>query len=132
MLSIIIWRNPRFWKFALVGFSGVGVNMAVFYMTLSLLRLPVVAASAVAAIMAMFSNFLLNDRFTWPELHHLNFLNRVSRFYFFCGVGIVINAAVLSVLHLELHLNEYLAQMAGILTATVWNFTANNRWTWGA
>jgi dolichol-phosphate mannosyltransferase len=28
--------------------------------------------------------------------------------------------------------NIYLGQLVGILTATCWSFTANNRWTWSS
>ncbi len=120
----------RFGKFALVGFSGVLVNLAVFSAALHL-RLPVIASSVAAALVAMFSNFLLNDRFTWPEGHHYRFLTRIIRFYLICSFGILMNSAVLAMLHLWLHWDKYLAQVAGIFTAVAWNFLANHRWTWG-
>jgi len=121
----------RFWKFALVGLSGVGVNMLVFAVSLRVFGLPVLISSVTASGTAMFSNFLLNDKFTWPDVRRHRLLNRAVRFYLFCSAGIVINVAVLSILHQWLGLNKYLGQLAGIFMATLWNFITNNRWTWG-
>lgn len=122
-------EDIRFWKFALVGTSGVLVNMAVYFLLL-IVRLPVVLAGTLAAVTAMFSNFVLNSRFTWPDSNQQQYLKHLLLFYIFCGIGIGINGTILAILTQWMKFNAYAAQMAGILAATMWNFTANNRWNW--
>lgn len=124
-------EDSRFWKFAAVGMSGVVVNLAVYSTLLTVFESPVVLSGTVAAVVAMFSNFLLNSRYTWPTPGRQQFLKHLFLFCFFCGLGVGINGMVLAGLTHWLHLNNYLAQVVGISAATLWNYTTNNRWTWG-
>src|SRR4029450_7671480 len=51
--------------FGLVGLSGFGVNTAVLLALVQGLRLPVLPASVLATEVAILSNFMLNDRWTF-------------------------------------------------------------------
>ncbi len=124
-------EDSRFWKFTAVGMSGVIVNLSVYSILFAVMKLPVVLAGTLAAVIAMFSNFLLNSKYTWPDTDRRQFFRSLSLFYIFCGLGVVINSIVLAGLTHWFHLNNYLAQLMGITAATLWNFTTNNRWNWG-
>ncbi|WP_167758803.1 glycosyltransferase family 2 protein [Thermaerobacter sp. FW80] len=60
-------EDRRFWLYCLVGASGVVVNFTVYWFLVRLAHWPVPTAGAAAALCAMISNFLLNDRLTWRE-----------------------------------------------------------------
>ncbi|MFZ3171631.1 MAG: glycosyltransferase family 2 protein [Carboxydocellales bacterium] len=124
-------EDSRFWKFCLVGFSGVVVNLSIYTCLVIVLRANVVLSGVLSAFIAMFSNFILNDRFTWKNNSCQPIWVRLSKFYVYCSIGIFINSSVLTILYGYAHLNYLLANLLGITTATAWNFTANQRWTWG-
>ncbi|MQL53915.1 glycosyltransferase [Desulfofundulus thermobenzoicus] len=125
-------EDLRFWKFCLVGASGVVMNMFFFLLLTRLLRLDVILSALVATTLAMFSNFLLNDHFTWPGAREDQFFSRTVKFFLCCTAGMLINVAVLALLNGYLGLPAVCANGAGILSATLWNYYANNRWTWTA
>lgn len=124
-------EDSRFWKFCLVGLSGVLVNLAVYTILIGILKANVVLSGVFSAFIAMFSNFLLNDHYTWKSESSKPFWVRVAKFYIYCSIGIFINSVVLSLLYGYAHFNYILANLLGIATATVWNFSSNNKWTWG-
>lgn len=124
-------EDSRFWRFAAVGMSGVLVNLSVYSTLLAVLKIPVVLSGTLAAVIAMFSNFLLNSKYTWPHTGRQQFLRNLALFYLLCGLGVGINSIVLAGLTHWFQLNSYLAQLMGITCATLWNFTTNNRWNWG-
>ncbi|OAT85828.1 glycosyltransferase [Desulfotomaculum copahuensis] len=123
-------EDLRFWKFCLVGTSGVVVNMVFFFLFTRLLSLGAIPAALGAAVLAMSGNFLFNDHFTWNHRKEGNPWERALKFYLCCGLGVLINVAVLAALHGLLRLPGAAANAAGILAATIWNYYANNRWTW--
>src|SRR5207253_5323960 len=59
---------PRFAKFAVVGLSGVAVDMAILWVLSGRLRWPLTPSKLVAAEMAMANNFLWNDLWTFGDL----------------------------------------------------------------
>ncbi|HEX3032357.1 MAG TPA: glycosyltransferase family 2 protein [Bacillota bacterium] len=132
-LSRLVASSPedsRFWRFCLVGLSGVVVNLLTYIGLIEYFQLQVVLSGILAALVAMFSNFLLNDTFTWGEIKTQPVVYRLVRFYIYCSVGISINAFTLWLLFHRFGFNYLLANILGICLATVWNFSSNNRWTW--
>ncbi|AEG16109.1 Dolichyl-phosphate beta-D-mannosyltransferase [Desulfofundulus kuznetsovii DSM 6115] len=125
-------EDLRFWKFCLVGTTGVAVNMFFFLLFTRLFSLDVVLSALLATSLAIFGNFLLNDLFTWAQQKEDHLLGRAVKFYLCSGAGMVINVAVLSALHCYLRIPAILANGAGILASTAWNYYANNRWTWAS
>ncbi|MGB9803162.1 glycosyltransferase [Desulfofundulus sp.] len=125
-------EDLRFWKFCLVGTTGVGVNMFFFMLFTRLFSLDVILSALLATSLAIFGNFLLNDLYTWAQQKEDHLLGRVIKFYLCSGAGMVINVAVLSALHCYLRIPAILANGAGIIASTAWNYYANNRWTWGS
>ncbi|HEX3031174.1 MAG TPA: glycosyltransferase family 2 protein [Bacillota bacterium] len=123
--------DSRFWKFCLVGLSGVMVNLAVYVTLVNTAGVNVVLAGIISAFTAMFSNFLLNDQFTWKNKKSQPFYVRLARFYIYCSLGITLNALVLFLLYDRLGLDYLVSNLTGIIAATLWNFKSNSRWTWG-
>ncbi|MCL6626879.1 glycosyltransferase [Alicyclobacillus shizuokensis] len=127
-------EDRRFYLFCLVGLLGVGVNLMVMALLLDVAHLPVLVASVSSSVVAMVHNFVWNDRVTWRGRTVRGRWHRwlqLPLFMAISAVGIAITAAAAQAFA-WLHIPELYGQLLGIALATVWNFTANNRWTWAA
>ena len=138
-MDILKWptdKYRRFIKFTLVGASGVGVDEGTAYILLYIAGLkPLELVLTLSAATAIFTNFVLNDIFTFRDrrLPGLKtWLSRLFKFYVFCLAGVGIKVVVASLLYNTMNLPELLANLFGIVVAMMWNFLLNNRWTWKA
>src|SRR5215216_3389579 len=99
-ISSLFWYVPsagRFWKFALVGASGVLVNMATLVILAEYFHAHKVIAWMFAVGVSILSNFLLNNAFTWRDVRHssrIHFLLRGALAYPVAIMGIGANFAV--------------------------------------
>jgi dolichol-phosphate mannosyltransferase len=129
----------RFLRFGLVGGSGVFVDMAALYLLHDpkRLALPLVAAKLVSAQLAIVSNFVWNEAWTFADRAALHpgarqrWL-RFARFELICLTGVAITVAVLSFGVRRLGLHYLVANAIAIGIGTAWNFLANLRWNWSA
>ncbi len=126
---IFVRRYRRLGKFLLVGGTGVGVNTVVLFLLHQVAGLPVVAASALAVEVAIVSNYLLNDRWTFG--HRRPSLRRFAQFNVVSLGGLLLTTTAVWVLTTALGIHYLVANLAGIGLATSWNFAANVYWTWG-
>jgi dolichol-phosphate mannosyltransferase len=96
----LFWYVPsagRFWKFALVGASGVLVNMVTLIVLAEYFDAHKVIAWMFAVGLSILSNFLLNNAFTWRDVRHssrIHFFMRGVLAYPVAVVGIGANFAV--------------------------------------
>lgn len=131
----MLWNSPedrRFYVYCFVGGLGVIVNSVVMGILLYGFHLHPIWASILASLVAMGHNFLWNDKVTWKEHNHTERWRRALQmplFMLVSGVGIAVTALFVA-LFVWLNWNEMLGQLTGIVIATGWTFTANNRWTW--
>ncbi|MGI9048179.1 MAG: glycosyltransferase [Rubrobacteraceae bacterium] len=99
-LLSLFWYVPaagRFWKFALVGASGVLVNMVTLILLAEYFHAHKVIAWMFAVGLSILSNFLLNNAFTWRDVRNssrIHFLLRGALAYPVAIVGIGANFAV--------------------------------------
>jgi len=99
-ISSLFWYVPsagRFWKFALVGASGVLVNMLTLIFLAEYVDAHKVIAWMFAVGLSIMSNFLLNNAFTWRDVRHssrIHFLLRGALAYPVAIMGIGANFAV--------------------------------------
>ena len=99
-LMSLFWYVPaagRFWKFALVGASGVLVNMVTLILLAEYFNVHKVIAWMFAVGLSILSNFLLNNAFTWRDVRNssrIHFLLRGALAYPVAIVGIGANFAV--------------------------------------
>ncbi len=118
----------RFLRFAIVGGSGVLVNMAALWLLHIYFGFNLGRSSVLAITLAIVNNFLWNNFWTFRVSHIL--ARRVAQFATISLVGMAINVTVLKgLVHYGSH--PLAANFVGILVATAWNFLANSRWTWG-
>src|SRR5918994_1775765 len=93
MLSLF-WYVPsagRFWKFCLVGASGVLVNMVTLIVLAEVFDAHKVIAWMFAVGVSILSNFLLNNAFTWRDIRHS------SRIHFFLRGVLAYPVAVMGI-----------------------------------
>jgi putative flippase GtrA len=116
-------------KFAIVGGSGIVVNMAILIGLQEVFEIPLMIASIVAIEVSIISNFLLNDSWTFKET---SANSRIARFISFNTVslgGMMINIAVLSGL-VSVGIHYIIGNLIGILIAFAWNYIINKKVTW--
>src|SRR5690349_7526946 len=89
----------RFAKFALVGGTGVGVNMGLFWLLTSVLGMHYLVAGPIAIETAICSNFLLNNCWTFADrqAQRLEF-RTFGRYQLVTLGGMLINVGVLQLL----------------------------------
>ena len=90
----LFWYVPsagRFWKFALVGASGVLVNMVTLIVLAEVFDAHKVIAWMFAVGVSILSNFLLNNAFTWRDIRHS------SRIHFFLRGVLAYPVAVMGI-----------------------------------
>ncbi|MDB5483653.1 MAG: dolichol monophosphate mannose synthase [Caulobacteraceae bacterium] len=121
---------PRFLLFALVGASGVVVHMAMLYAGRAA-GLSFMVSQVIAAVTAMSSNFLINNRVTYRDrrLHGLALFTGYLRFCALCAVGLVANIAIANLVH-EHTPWWWLAGAAGAVAGAAWNYVSTALAVW--
>ena len=92
-LASLFWYVPsagRFWKFALVGASGVIVNMLTLITLVEYFDASPTVAWMAAVGLSILSNFLLNNAFTWRDVRHS------SRIHFFLRGALAYPVAIIA------------------------------------
>ncbi len=122
----------RFFLFAAVGATGLGVHLAVLWTAFALWNAGFLASQGLATLAAMTSNFFLNNAFTYGDqrLRGRRMLRGLAAFYAACSVGAVINVAVGDWLYLQ-SVPYWAAGLAGAAIAAVWNFLTTASLAWG-
>lgn len=121
----------EFLRFSVVGLSGVAVNLGLYLVLTRAFSLSMHLASPLAIEASVFSNFLLNN--TWTFRHRLvqaPLLWRLGRFHAVSGLGGVVNYAVLVVMVHVFGWSDVVANLAGIAAGVAVTFTMHSAWTW--
>lgn len=120
--------SPRALLFGLVGLSGVLVNVAVVYALAGLRFLP---AQAIGAVVAMTSNYLINNTVTYRDKRKrgLALLSGYLRFCLLCAIGLAANVAVASLVF-QLVPHRWAAVVAGAAVGAAWNYVTTALAVW--
>lgn len=121
----------RFLTFAAVGLSGVVVHLLALRGLLAIHWLPFAAAQAGATLVAMTTNFTLNNMLTYKDraLKGAAFLKGLIGFYAVCSVGAVANVGVATWLFEGQQL-WWIAGLAGAAMGAVWNYVFSDLVIW--
>lgn len=135
----------RFIKFCLVGLSGVGVNVGLYWLLTRFAGFTplddAVAGSILSGNVALtisievsiITNFILNNFFTFTDRNRrgiIAFLGRLLNFNLICLIGALIQIGVTNLLAVGLGLYDLLSLVIAIVVATLWNYLLNTWWTW--
>lgn len=121
----------RFLLFALVGSVGVVVHFVGLFVALEVLAWPFPHSQAFGAILAMTSNFLLNNFLTYRDqrLKGLGIVRGLLIFYLVCSVGLLANVGVAFSVYDQKPI-WWLAGAAGALMGVVWNYAVSSLFVW--
>ena len=123
--------DPRFIFFAIVGATGVAVNLAVLHAALLAWPSSFELAKSVATAFAMTSNFLLNNSLTYRD-RRLKGMGLVRGFIGFClfgAVGAITDVGLATQLY-DLDKVWWLAGLAGSIMGVLWNYAMSSMFIW--
>lgn len=134
-LRYSLWPVARFLRFGIVGLSGVGVDLSVFYLLRTVLGLGLTRSAMLSAEVAIMSNFFWNDLWTYWDIssHQKGWKKRFKRllkFNVICFAGLILNVVLVNILFNQLGVNEYAAKLVAIAAVTLWNFWINLKLNW--
>jgi dolichol-phosphate mannosyltransferase len=129
--------TKRFIRYGLVGFSGVFVDMAVLYLLSDGLGWGLTRSKIIAAEVAIISNFLWNDAWTFADMAQRqtgwgNRLKRLLKFNTICLVGLVLDVLLLNVFYNLIFGKslKYLANLIAIGLVAISNFWLSFKLSW--
>jgi dolichol-phosphate mannosyltransferase len=125
------WVPTRFALFVCVGALGLAVHLAVLAELYAGLKLTFASAQVFATLVAMTSNFLLNNVATFrsQRLRGFGLAMGLLSFYAACSVGALINVSFATLL-IGRGMPYLLAGAAGTAISSVWNYGVNTVFTW--
>jgi dolichol-phosphate mannosyltransferase len=134
-LRFSLWPVERFFRFGVVGFSGVFVDMAVFYLLRTVLGFGLTRSTMLSAEVAIINNFLWNDFWTFGDVSRRQpgkrqRIKRLIKFNIICLAGIILQTLIVNLLFNVFGINEYIAKLMAIALVTVWNFWVNMKLSW--
>ena len=125
----------RFLKFGAVGFSGVFVDLGVFWMLSNGLGLAAVTATILSAEVAVLNNFIWNDRWTVGDRSiqqpgRRSMVRRFLKFNVLCLVGIVLQGTLVGLMSKVAGVPAIGAKLLAIGLVMLWNFWINLKLSW--
>jgi dolichol-phosphate mannosyltransferase len=121
----------RFTLFCLVGALGIGVHFLTLSVAYDLLGIQFVWAQTLATMVAIASNFVINNALTYRDrrLRGLTFFSGLLRFYLVSMAGLVSNIGVSNWLFVSAQ-KWWLAGLAGAVIGVVWNYVVASHFVW--
>lgn len=121
----------RLLAFLMVGSFGVAVHFAVLSTLLKFSSVSFVVAQATATLVAMTSNFFMNNFFTYQDVRLRGWKLMTGWFSFTlaCSFGAIANVGVASTMY-NGDFSWGVSAIAGILIGTAWNFGVTKMYTW--
>ncbi len=134
-LRLVTLPKSRFFRFCVVGASGVVVDMGLLFLFSdpTMLGWGLTRSKLLAAEIAICTNFLLNDLWTFGDVPDHGALARFRRFLGFnviCSVGLILNVVILNLLFNFAHVSRYVANGLAIVAVTGWNYWLNRTLNW--
>jgi dolichol-phosphate mannosyltransferase len=136
-LRLYLLQISSFFRFCVVGASGVVIDMSFLYLLSDprMLGWGLTRSKILAAEAALLNNFIWNDLWTFSNIskHQNTFGQRVKRFLKFnaiCSLGILFNVIIINIEFNLFHMNRYLANLIAIGFVTLWNYKSNKEFSW--
>ncbi len=121
----------RFIRFGIVGCSGMIVDFGMTWLCKEKLRWNKYLSNSIGFVLAATNNYIWNRLWTFESESEA-----VAREYFsfvvIAIIGLGLNNLIVYLLHERLRLNFYLSKLIAIGCVTIWNFSMNYVFTFGA
>lgn len=122
-------------RYAVVGLSGVGVNVLCFIFLRDWVQLELALSSVIAVETSIVNNFIWNDTWTFRKISsrqrgwHIRF-RRFYKFNLICLFGLILNVLVVNILVRYMETDEKIAMLVAVVLVTVWNYLLNLQLSW--
>jgi len=131
LVRIRFHKSREFFKFCIVGTSGVFVNMGLLIILTRPFEIALEYSSPIAIEISILSNFILNNIWTFrARTNKSSLFKRFVRFHIVAFSAGIVNYIMLLSLHYGMGLMDIVANLVGIAAATIVNYVLNSRWTW--
>ena len=117
-----------FVRFCIVGFSGLGIDFFTTWLLKEKILLNKYFSNSCGFILAASSNYYFNRIWTFNSINP-EISKEFSIFLFVSVIGLIINNVLLFIFHKQYDNNFYFAKIIAILITAIWNFFANNCYT---
>ncbi|MBN2426432.1 MAG: GtrA family protein [Calditrichaceae bacterium] len=121
--------NPRTVKFAVVGLSGVLVNMGLLYILTEYAHLFYMVSSVIAIEVSILTNFFMNDLWTWKDRVKQSWIKRIIKYHSVSFGALIANWIALVILTEWFGVYYMISNLIGICLGMVINFVLNDIWT---
>ncbi len=119
-------------SFAIVGLTGVGVQLVATNIMMRFFLLTFKEALPIAVISAATSNYLINNALTFrsKRLAGVSLLKGLLKFLLVASFPVIANVGLATAFYNIVSENETWAQIAGISIVFIWNYVASSRFVW--
>lgn len=121
---------PDYYKFAVVGVSGVLVNLGVVWLLSYVLSMPHFIASIIGIETSLINNFIWNDLWTFKKRRFGKRWWRLLKYHASTAVGILAQYAVSQVTYYTLLRESLTSQTLGILAGFIANYLISKKYVW--
>lgn len=118
----------KFLKFCVVGFSGTAIDFGLTWLCKEIFKIPKFLAKAIGFVVAATSNYILNRIWTWGSTNEQVGVEYV-KFFAVSLIGLGLNTLILYIFNEKLKFNFYLSKVFATGVVMLWNFFANNFFT---
>ena len=121
----------RFIRFGIVGCSGMLVDFGVTWLCKEKLRWNKYLSNSLGFVLAATNNYVWNRLWTF-ESESEAVVREYLSFVVIAMIGLGLNNLIVYLLHERLRLNFYLSKLIAVGCVTIWNFSMNYVFTFGA
>lgn len=118
----------KFLRFCVVGVSGTVIDFGLTWLCKEKLHIPKFLANAIGFVVAATNNYILNRIWTWESTSEQVGVE-YAKFFSVSLIGLGINTLILYIMHEKMRLNFYLSKVFATAVVMLWNFFANNFFT---
>ncbi|MBP5190678.1 MAG: GtrA family protein [Bacteroidales bacterium] len=118
----------KFLKFCIVGFSGTAIDFGLTWLCKEIFKVPKFLANAIGFVVAATNNYILNRIWTWGSTNeHIGV--EYTKFFVVSLIGLGLNTLILYLFNEKLKFNFYISKVFATGVVMLWNFFANNFFT---
>ncbi|MDP4267698.1 MAG: GtrA family protein [Bacteroidota bacterium] len=118
----------KFFKFGVVGFSGVFVDFGITYLLKEKIKVQKYFSNAIGFIAAASTNYYLNRVWTFQSANS-HIVVEYGKFVLISIIGLAINTFIIWRLTVRKKLNFYISKAFAVVVVTIWNFVLNFLYT---
>lgn len=118
----------KFLKFCVVGVSGTVIDFGLTWICKEIFKIPKFLANAIGFVVAATNNYILNRIWTWGSTNEQIGIE-YTKFFFVSLIGLGLNTLILYIFNEKIKMNFYVSKVIATGFVMLWNFFANNYFT---